>query len=117
MGDKNRLRQVFLNVIDNAAKYGGSGGIIELSLSEQNGYAVASIKDKGIGITSEDLPNIKEKFYRGTNQSVRGTGIGLSVCDEIIKMHGGELVINSKVNEGTTVVIKLPLHRVHTDDD
>ena len=115
-GDKNRLRQVFLNIIDNAAKYGGAGGVIELSLSSKDGYAIATIRDYGAGIEPEDLPNVKEKFFRGTNQNVRGTGIGLSVCDEIIKLHGGSLEIRSSVGKGTEVVISLPLQDIQTID-
>lgn len=110
-GDRNRIRQVFLNLLDNAAKYGGGGGVIELSLTTDQDYAVACVKDNGAGISPEDLPRITEKFYRGTSQTVHGTGIGLSVCDEIIRLHNGELKIESTLGEGTCVTVRLPLQK------
>lgn len=110
-GDRNRLKQVFLNILDNAAKYGSSGRFIELSITAADGYALAKVRDFGTGIPAEDLPYIKEKFYRGNigTQNKRGTGIGLSVCDEIVRMHNGILDIESRLSVGTTVTIKIPL--------
>lgn len=106
-GDKNRMKQVFLNVIDNAAKYGITGGKIEISLSRQENIITACVRDWGNGIPEEELPFVKEKFYKGSSKQ-RGSGIGLAVTDEIIRMHGGSLDITSRVGSGTAVYIKIP---------
>lgn len=107
-GDRNRLRQVFLNIIDNAAKYGKDGGRIELFMEKEEGWAVVKIRDYGVGIPADELPLVKEKFFKGSSRQ-RGAGIGLAVCDEIVGMHGGSLDIESEYGEGTTVLIRLPL--------
>ena len=107
-GDEDRLLQVFINVIDNAVKYIGNGSKIIIICSMYKDKVKISISDDGIGISQENLPHIKEKFYKANN-TIRGAGIGLSVCDEIIKLHGGMLNIHSKLNEGTIVEIILPI--------
>lgn len=106
-GDKNRLRQVFINVIDNSIKYGRSGGHTDISTSISGGMIHISVKDDGVGIAEADLPRIKEKFYKANN-TVRGSGIGLAVADEIIRIHGGSLDITSQFGKGTEVIITLP---------
>lgn len=106
-GDVDRLRQVFVNIIDNALKYTAAGGTISVSSSENDGWISVNISDTGCGIPPEHLPNIKKKFYKA-NQLVRGSGIGLAVADEIVSMHGGELCIESQVDVGTSVTISLP---------
>ena len=85
------MRQVFLNLLDNAAKHGGSGKRIEASMSYDGKDVIVYIRDFGPGIPEDELPLVKKKFYKGSS-SVRGTGIGLAVCDEIVEMHGGTLV-------------------------
>lgn len=106
-GDVNRLRQVFVNIIDNALKYTEARGEISVSSAEENGSIRVTIRDTGCGIPAEHLPNVKKKFYKA-NQLVRGSGIGLAVADEIIAMHGGALEVASQVGVGTTVTISLP---------
>lgn len=110
-GDKNRLRQVFVNIIDNALKYSDTGGRITITARENylQKEIVISIADTGSGISEEDLPKVKTKFYKGQS-SRRGSGIGLAVADEIITMHGGALALASCVGEGTTVIITLPVY-------
>lgn len=108
MGDKNRLRQVFVNIIDNAIKYSDSGGSVLVSAYEKHGFIIITVEDKGCGISEEDLPRIKTKFFKA-NYTRRGSGIGLAVADEIVKLHGGTLDIGSVLGEGTTVTIKLPV--------
>ena len=108
-GDENRLMQVFINIIDNAVKYIGNGSDIKISVSKQSDKIRILFCDDGSGIAAKDLMHIKEKFYKANN-TVRGTGIGLSVCDEIIKLHGGELNIYSQVGKGTKVEIFLSLY-------
>lgn len=106
-GDVDRLRQVFVNIIDNALKYTSPGGTITVSSREDNGWVRVSIRDTGCGIPAEHLPNVKKKFYKA-NQLVRGSGIGLAVADEIARLHGGSLDIQSQEGAGTTVTISLP---------
>lgn len=108
MGDRDRLKQVFVNVLDNALKYSDPGCTvwIEAGVSEQGMVRVA-VSDNGCGISAEDLPKVKEKFYKG-NTTRRGSGIGLAVVDEIVRLHHGTLEIESTEGEGTRVTISLP---------
>lgn len=105
--DSKRLRQVFLNILDNAAKHGGKGGRIEASMTHEKGFVVVRIRDFGPGIPPNELPLVKKKFYKGSN-STRGTGIGLAVCDEIVDMHGGTLTLENAPGGGTLVTVRLP---------
>ncbi len=105
--DPKRLRQVFLNILDNAAKYGGSGKRIEASISYDGDNVIVRIRDYGPGIPEDELPLVKKKFYKGS-ASVRGTGIGLAVCDEIVEMHGGTLTLENAPGGGTLVTISIP---------
>ena len=114
LGDKNRLRQVFINIIDNAIKYTAEGGVIGIRVTCDEDQAHVIISDTGCGIAAEDLPKIKDKFYKA-NQTVRGSGIGLAVADEIMKLHKGSLDIASEENTGTTVTISIPL--LDSDDE
>ncbi len=107
-GDKNRLRQVFINVIDNAIKYSDEGAVITITVEKTDDMLHISVADTGLGIAESDLPKVKSKFYKA-NSTRRGSGIGLAVADEIISMHGGSLDIQSELNVGTTVTITLPL--------
>lgn len=106
--DSNRLRQVFVNILDNALKYSDSGDTVTVEACLQNDSAVITIADTGCGISEVDLPQIKKKFYKA-NSTRRGSGIGLAVADEIITLHGGKLEVASQQNVGTTVTITLPL--------
>ncbi|WMJ84896.1 sensor histidine kinase [Oscillospiraceae bacterium LTW-04] len=107
MADKNRLRQVFINIIDNAIKYSDAGGSVKVAVQQQNGYFVISVTDSGCGISPEDLPKIKKKFYKA-NLTRRGSGIGLAVADEIVAAFLGVLEVTSVLDEGTTVTIRIP---------
>lgn len=107
-GDKNRLRQVFINIIDNALKYTENGGAIEIIAEKTDTSAVITISDTGVGIAPEDLPKVKQKFYKA-NMTKHGSGIGLAVADEIVSMHGGTLEVESEQGVGTAVTITLPL--------
>ncbi len=105
--DTNRMRQVFINVIDNAIKYSEEGDSIIVSAFERGNNAVVVVRDTGIGIPEEHLPNVKKKFYKA-NLQIKGSGIGLAVADEIVNLHGGSLTVTSKEGEGTEVTISLP---------
>lgn len=108
VGDKNRLRQVFINIIDNSLKYTEPGGSIEVVAEKNDSAVIVSVSDTGVGIAPEDLPKVKQKFYKA-NKTKHGSGIGLAVADEIITRHGGTLDIESEQGKGTTVTIMLPL--------
>lgn len=108
VGDSDRIRQVLINILDNAIKYTPENGNIAIGVARIQKYAKIIISDSGKGISDKDLPHIKEKFYKADN-TVRGTGIGLAVADEIIKMHSGEINISSDLGKGTTIEIILPI--------
>lgn len=107
IGDKNRIKQVFINIVDNAIKYSDKNGRVSVEAYEQGGDVCVSVSDTGLGISKDDLPKIKTKFFKA-NHTRRGSGIGLAVADEIITMHGGTLSLNSELGIGTTVMITLP---------
>ena len=107
-GDPNRLKQVFLNLFDNAAKYGREGKRIEVSISMVGEYVKINIRDFGPGAPADELDNIKMKFYKGSNSKERGSGIGLAVCEEIIKYHGGSIELTNAEGGGFFVTIILP---------
>ena len=108
-GDKNRIRQVFINIIDNAIKYSDAGGLVQITAeAADDGNAVRiTVRDNGCGIKKSDLGKVKTKFYK-PNHTRRGSGIGLAVADEIVTLHKGTLEIDSEENVGTTVTITLP---------
>ena len=105
--DAKRLRQVFLNVLDNAAKHGGEGKRILASMHYDGSTVLFRIRDFGPGIPEDELSLVKKKFYRGSSKT-RGTGIGLAVCEEIVTMHGGTLTLQNAEGGGTLVTIALP---------
>ncbi len=106
--DENRLKQVFINVLDNAFKFTPSGGSVSLTASYENNKFTFIIKDTGLGISEEDLPKVKEKFYKGKTSKSQ-SGIGLSICDEIINLMMGTFEIRSEVDKGTEITITIPL--------
>ena len=108
MCDPERMRQVFLNILDNAAKHGASGQRIEASMNLEGEYVVVRIRDYGPGIPEDELPLVKKKFYKGSSRA-RGTGIGLAVCDEIVDMHRGLLTLENAQGGGTLVTVSLPI--------
>ena len=107
-GDPERLRQVFCNLLDNAAKHGGSGKRIDTAIARDEDQVVITIRDYGPGIPAEELPHVKYKFYKGSSKA-RGSGIGLAVCDEIITRHEGTLEIGNAEGGGCIVTIHLPI--------
>lgn len=109
MGDTDRLKQVFINIIDNAVKYTESGGQVLVSQTKEEGCIRISVRDTGVGIPAQDIDRVKEKFFKA-NKTVRGSGIGLAVADEIVKQHQGLLFVESEEGIGTNVTIVLPLY-------
>ena len=116
--DPERLKQVFCNVLDNAAKHGGAGKRIETRLVRRGSHYIITIRDYGPGIPADDLPHVKEKFYKGGSKA-RGSGIGLAVCNEIIRLHNGTLAIGNAKGGGCIVTIRLPIvpHRAHHEKE
>lgn len=107
LADKNRLKQAFINVLDNAIKFSQYGKNIFVRINEENGYINIEVQDEGIGIPEEEITKIGQKFYKVNNKK-SGSGLGLAISNEIINLHGGELNLESKVSKGTRVVISLP---------
>ena len=108
-GDSDRICQVFINILDNAVKYTETNGKIIIKVENLKKYVKISFSDNGCGISKSDLQHVKEKFYKANNEK-HGTGIGLAVVDEIIKLHNGLFRIDSTENKGTTVEVMFPLH-------
>lgn len=107
-GDPERLKQVFLNLLDNTAKHGSDGGKTDVLLTLENEHVVIRIRDYGKGIPAAELPYVKNRFYKGSSKN-RGSGIGLAVCDEIISRHGGTLTIANAEGGGCVATIALPI--------
>ncbi|OLN26874.1 sensor histidine kinase [Desulfosporosinus metallidurans] len=105
--DTNRLKQLFINILDNAFNFTSAGGRIVFNVEIQNEGFIFAISDNGCGIRAEELPMVKEKFYKGKSSHSKN-GIGLSICEEIVNLMGGKLEISSVLNQGTNVVITLP---------
>jgi len=109
-GDKAALLELFTNLIDNAIKYNVPGGKVDISIRKETGFIVTEIRDTGIGIPESDLDKVFDRFYRvdkSRSKESGGIGLGLSICSEIVKLHGGRIEIKSKLAEGTTVYVHL----------
>ena len=107
-GDPERLRQVFCNLLDNAAKHGGAGKRIDVNIKQVLTDAVIRIRDYGPGVPEEELPFLKNKFYKGSSKA-RGSGIGLAVCEEIVTRHEGRLDVGNAEGGGFQVSITIPI--------
>ena len=108
--DPKRMRQVFLNILDNAAKHGGEGKKIDSEIRYTGDAVVIHIRDYGPGIPEDEIPLVKKKFYKGASKA-RGSGIGLAVSDEIVQMHGGALELQNANGGGTLVSVRLPANQ------
>lgn len=108
--DPERMRQVFLNILNNAAKHASEGKRIETAIDCDDECVIVTVRDFGPGIPEDELPLVKKRFYKGSTKA-RGTGIGLAVCDEIVQMHNGSLVLENAQGGGTLVTIRLPLNQ------
>ena len=106
--DANRLKQVIINLIDNAYKFTPAGGTIRVTTQASDTAAQLIVSDTGSGIASEDLPHVMEKFYKASNME-GGSGLGLAICKDIIELHGGSITIDSERDSGTVVKIELPV--------
>lgn len=108
--DGNRMKQVLINLIDNSFKFTDINGSITVDISIIDNNFKIIVSDTGSGISKDDLPKVKDKFFKGKSVN-SSNGIGLSICDEIIKLHQGKLNIQSELNQGTIVTIEIPLDK------
>lgn len=104
--DKNRIKEVFINIIDNAMKFTDKEGHVDLMITKDDDNVVIEIKDDGEGIKEDEIPFVSSKFFKGSSSKSQ-TGLGLSICEEIVKAHDGKLIIKSKYTEGTSVTVVL----------
>ena len=116
MGDRPRLRQLFLNLVTNAIKYTPRGGRVDLSLTRGDGVVTFVVRDSGVGIAAIDLPHIFERFYRADRVRSRATaterggwGLGLAISQWIVQAHGGQLTAVSRLGRGSTFTVTLPI--------
>ncbi len=113
-GDRDRLEQVFINLVSNAIKYTPPKGSIEISAGRRPNCVYVKVKDTGVGIPQQDIPRIFERFYRvdkARSREMGGTGLGLSIAREIVEAHTGSISIESREGKGTEVLVKLPLQK------
>jgi len=109
LGDTQMIQRMLSNLLDNAIKYTPPGGSVSVSVSENDGQVVVSVKDTGIGISPRDLPHVFERFYRGDeSRSQTGIGLGLSLARAIARGHGGDITTTSNPNQGSTFTVTLP---------
>lgn len=112
IGDELRLRELVLNLLDNAVKYSHPGGTAEISLTREGGRAVLRVTDHGIGIGPEDHPNLFNRFFRteaARAHTKKGTGLGLAICKWIVEVHRGTIQVQSAPGQGATFTVTLPL--------
>ena len=110
MADRDRIKQVFINILDNALKFTDEGGVVLTDIKIEDDKAVVEVIDNGCGISEEEISLVTGKFYKGSNSNSH-TGLGLSICEEIVKAHNGNLIIRSVLEKGTVVRIELPLEK------
>lgn len=113
-GDELRVEQVLQNLVNNAIKYSLNGGLVRLQVAQRGEMACIAVIDQGMGIPSDDIPHLFERFYRASNtdeQHVSGMGIGLYIVKEIVTLHGGSITVESSVGSGSTFTVCLPFAR------
>jgi signal transduction histidine kinase len=117
-GDRNRLKQVLLNLMTNAIKYNRPGGKVILRLKQKKESLLLSIEDTGRGIPEESLPHVFDRFYRVPYQErdAPGTGLGLAIAKRIVESHGGTISVESQLERGSTFFLRLPSDSTHRMD-
>lgn len=111
LADENRIKQLLINILDNAFKFTPQNGYVTLTVKVLSDELLISVEDSGSGISPEDLTHVTEKFYKGNNK-FSSSGLGLSICKEIVELHNGKLDINSVLNKGTSILVYLPFTEV-----
>ena len=119
-GDHRAIKQMTFNLITNAIKFTDPGGEIRVTVTEEDAWVVIRVKDNGIGISPEDLPRLAQPFEQvnspeAKERNVRGTGLGLALTKSFAEMHGGRMLIESELGEGTQVSIFLPIAKLSPD--
>jgi two-component system, cell cycle sensor histidine kinase DivJ len=112
IGDPRAFKQIVLNLVSNAVKFTERGGSVTVSAVVEDARLVVRIADTGVGIAADDLKRIGDPFFQAGKTYQRrheGTGLGLSIVKSLVAMHGGEMIVQSRVDEGTTVTVALPL--------
>lgn len=105
--DPNRIKQVLINLVDNALKFTEEEGTVMMNILSGESTVILEVIDTGIGIGQDEINKVTEKFYRGNNRNSH-TGLGLSICEEIVKAHHGDMIISSKLNQGTRIKVNIP---------
>ena len=105
--DPNRIKQVLINLVDNALKFTEEEGTVMMNILSGESTVILEVIDTGIGIGQDEINKVTEKFYRGNNSNSH-TGLGLSICEEIVKAHHGDMIISSKLNQGTRIKVNIP---------
>lgn len=105
--DPNRIKQVLINLVDNALKFTEEEGTVMMNILSDESTVILEVIDTGIGIGQDEINKVTEKFYRGNNSNSH-TGLGLSICEEIVKAHHGDMIISSKLNQGTRIKVNIP---------
>jgi signal transduction histidine kinase len=109
-GNESQVRQIVINLLENALKFTPAGGTITLRLMRFGDEANLTVLDTGIGIPPEDLPHLFERFHRGRNTSrYPGSGLGLAITRALVSAHGGSISADSRAGEGTTIIVRLPI--------
>lgn len=109
LGDGVLLRQIFASLICNAIKYSPDGGHIEISLIDRDSQVIVCVKDEGVGVPIEERENLFQPFCRGSNvETIPGTGLGLAIAKACVELHGGQIVLDSQLGQGTQVTVTLP---------
>ena len=117
MGDRDRLKQVLLNLVDNAVKYTPQGGEVTLGLTKDDAWVKISVHDTGIGIAPDHIPNLFDRFYRvdkARSRDAGGTGLGLAIAKSVVDAHNGNIQVESEVGKGSTFTVWLPLPQPRT---
>jgi signal transduction histidine kinase len=110
--DKDKIVAVVVNVLGNAAKYTPSGGRVSLKVKVEDGKLKIAVQDTGVGVAEEEMPKLFDKFFRSDDPRVQaetGSGLGLSLAREVVRMHGGEITVESVLNQGSTFTVLLPV--------
>ena len=105
-GDKDRLRQVLINLIQNSIKFTDEGGFINIIVSQDEEYTTMKVVDNGAGIEKENLEKVLDKFFQ-EDYNKAGSGLGVAISNEIVKLHRGKMILNSKKGVGTSITVKI----------
>lgn len=114
MADENRIKQVLINLVDNAFKFTDADGQIKVIIKQDDRRTIFQVQDNGVGISPEDLPRVREKFFHGRHLK-SSSGIGLSIVNEVAQLHGGELLIDSRLGKGTLMTVTIPRGGSHEE--